>query len=121
MEICIVDDDKVYQLLMKKIIKKIDSSISIKAFYNGEDAYEYYKKTRCDCHVLLLDINMPQMDGWEFLKRLNDEQIEISQIYLATSSIAYSDIEKAKEYKSVKGYLTKPITKDKIIEITQQS
>ncbi len=121
MEICIIDDDRVYQLLMEKMIHKIDSTISIKAFYNGDEAFQYYKRTRCECHLLLLDINMPHMDGWEFLNHLAEEEIEISQIYLATSSIAYSDIEKAKEFKNVKGYLTKPITKEKIIEITKQN
>jgi len=119
MEICIVDDDRIYQLLMKKMIKSLDATISVKTFYDGEEAYNFYKSKPVCCEILLLDINMPKMDGWEFLEKLNDEDFKNSKIYLATSSIASSDREKAKNYKKIKEYLIKPITKKKISEITQ--
>ncbi|MBW2960398.1 response regulator [Mesonia aestuariivivens] len=119
MEICIVDDDKVYQLLTKKLIQRIDENISIKTFFNGEDAYKYFSENQSRSNVLLLDINMPKMNGWEFLEHLEQDGIENANIYLATSSIAYSDLEKAKQYNSLKGYLIKPITKEKLLKITQ--
>lgn len=119
MEICIVDDDRVYQLLMKKLIRRIDPDISVRAFFDGKEALQYYKTNRCNCQILLLDINMPEMDGWEFLENITKKEFKEPSIYLATSSIAYSDRERAKKYDKIKGYLTKPITKEKIIEITQ--
>ena len=73
MEICIVDDDRVYQLLMKRLINRIDGNIAIRTFYNGEDAFNYYKNNHCKCQIMLLDINMPKMDGWEFLENINKE------------------------------------------------
>ncbi|HIO25889.1 MAG TPA: response regulator [Flavobacteriaceae bacterium] len=119
MEICIIDDDRVYQLLMKRLIHRVDESIVIKTFYNGEDAFNYYKNHPCKCQIMLLDINMPKMDGWEFLENIHIEDFKDSCIYLATSSTDYSDQEKAKKFDKVKGYLTKPITKEKIKEITE--
>ena len=120
MEICIVDDDRVYQLLMKRLINRIDGNIAIRTFYNGEDAFNYYKNNHCKCQIMLLDINMPKMDGWEFLENINKEDFKDSCIYFATSSIDYSDQERAKQFDKVKGYLTKPITKEKILEITKE-
>ena len=76
MEICIVDDDRVYQLLMKRLINRIDGNIAIRTFYNGEDAFNYYKNNHCKCQIMLLDINMPKMDGWEFLENINKEDFK---------------------------------------------
>jgi response regulator RpfG family c-di-GMP phosphodiesterase len=118
MEICIVDDDRIYQLLMQRLIKNIDPTISIRTFYNGEDAYNFFKSNTNCCRVVLLDINMPVMNGWEFLEKLNEEDFKNSNIYLATSSIANSDRQKSKNYHKIKEYLIKPITKKKILEIT---
>ena len=119
MEICIIDDDKICQLLMKRLIHRVDKSISIKTFLDGEEAFSHYKNSSCKCQIMLLDINMPKMDGWEFLEKINLENFKDCNIYLATSSIDYSDQEKAKKFDKVKGYLRKPITKETLKEIIE--
>ena len=70
--------------------------------------------------MILLDLNMPILDGWQFL----DEFIHLPlkkeiSIFIVTSSIDPSDIEMAKNYKMVKSYIMKPITAQKLEEATQ--
>lgn len=117
MKICIIDDDKIYQLLMRKLISKIDANITVKVFCNGEDAFNFYKENTCTSEIILLDINMPKMNGWKFLDSIEEKNFKNSKIYLTTSSIAYSDKEKAKKYSIIEDYLVKPLTKEKIREL----
>ena len=72
--------------------------------------------------ILLLDLEMPEMDGWEFLdefcklkKKINKE----STIYIASSSIAYEDKLKAQKYECVRDFLSKPINMDKLRKIAE--
>jgi CheY-like chemotaxis protein len=93
-------------------------------FNNGNEAIIYFEATSDLPDILLLDIEMPEMDGWEFLdefckleKRINKE----STVYIASSSIAIEDKLKAKEYKCVKEFLSKPINLDKLQKIAEQN
>lgn len=116
-EIWIIDDDLLYQLLTTKIIRKSKLFSSISSFNNGKKGIEALlirlenKEPLPD--IILLDINMPVMDGWEFieemgmLESLNNEQITV---YIASSSIAIEDKNKSKTYSAILGYLSKPIT-----------
>ncbi|MCO5949972.1 response regulator [Mucilaginibacter sp. RT5R15] len=68
--------------------------------------------------VILLDLNMPVMDGWEFL----DEFTKVPPakkiiIYIVTSSIDPADVEKAKQYEAISQYIVKPVTVDNLKEI----
>ena len=63
--------------------------------------------------LFLLDINMPEMDGWEFLYQLDRMGIE-SDVMILSSSVHWDDIERAKEYGNVKCYIQKPLTEEKI-------
>ncbi|WP_121666897.1 response regulator [Mesonia aquimarina] len=120
MEFCIIDDDKIYQFLMKKTIESISNDVEVKLFHDGLDAISRFKKDGVCCSIILLDLNMPNMDGWQFIqeyKKLEKTCGEKHKIYIATSSISSLDKEKAKQFKEIDGYLTKPITKNKLLEI----
>lgn len=119
MKICIIDDDKIYQLVMKKLIAKVDANLTVQAFCNGEDAYNFYKENSCTAQIILLDINMPKMNGWKFLDSIEKNKFTNAKIYLTTSSIAYSDRKKAKNYPIIEDYLVKPITKEKIRQLVK--
>lgn len=117
--ILIIDDDPLYLLLIKKTIIKYELSKSIAAFTDGLEALESLKDAISNQtelpDILLLDINMHIMDGWEFLDLFVPLLEKIDKkisIYIATSSIAENDKLKAKSYSVVKNYLLKPIDQE---------
>jgi CheY-like chemotaxis protein len=69
---------------------------------------------------ILLDINMPIMNGWEFLdeyKRLNLDPLGKSKIFIISSSVFSNDINKARSYPLVKDFISKPLNVEKIKEL----
>jgi CheY-like chemotaxis protein len=70
--ICIIDDDEIYQLFTKKSILRINDQYEILSYINGRDAMQGLQQ-RLDAKsampdLILLDINMPVMDGWQFME-----------------------------------------------------
>jgi two-component system chemotaxis response regulator CheY len=122
----IIDDDEVYQLVMKRTIEQSGVIENVLQFYDGEEALSYFRAKQDTMdglpELIFLDINMPFMDGWKFL----DEFVKIPfredyrrTIFIVTSSSTSEDLNKAKQYSIVSGYYVKPITKDKFEEILQ--
>jgi CheY-like chemotaxis protein len=69
---------------------------------------------------ILLDINMPIMNGWDFLdeyKRLSIDPLGKTKIYIISSSVFSNDINKAKSYNLVKSFISKPLSVEKIKEM----
>ncbi|MFV8226850.1 response regulator [Christiangramia aquimixticola] len=120
---CIIDDDPIFVFGTKKIMKLANFCNSFMVFHNGEEALDKLKPIiesngTALPDVILLDLNMPIMDGWEFL----DEFIKIPSqkeitIYIVTSSIDPHDIERAKDYDKISNYLIKPISSEKLHQI----
>ena len=71
--------------------------------------------------VIFLDLNMPIMDGWEFLDEFGklSEEKDI-RIYILSSSVDSRDMERAKKYGMVNGFIAKPLTDAKIKELAQE-
>lgn len=119
---CIIDDDPIYVFGTKRLMQMANFCESFLIFTNGKEALDKLKAIIVNGEVLpdiiLLDINMPVMDGWDFL----DEFTKIPSrkkinIYIVTSSIDPADVNKAKQYEYVSNYLVKPITFDKIKDL----
>lgn len=122
--ICIIDDDPIYQIISKKIINKTETKKNVISFSNGAEAIEAIvsnvHKPEALPNIILLDIDMPIMDGWDFMTSFERIQPMISKkivIYIVSSSIANSDKEKAKTFKAISGFLSKPLTLENFIEI----
>jgi CheY-like chemotaxis protein len=125
LKILLVDDDRIYQFAARKTIEATGFVDNITIASNGEEALSYLKSISDKDPALLpdvifLDVNMPVMNGWEFLdtypafsKALAREVL----IYVVSSSIDDIDIEKSRQYKSVSGYLVKPVLKDKFTQL----
>ena len=115
----IIDDDKLTVKLISILVSKNKFCEEIQSFNNAQDAIDKLKQNALDNGVLpdaiLLDLNMPVMDGWQFLDEfvLLPIKKEIS-VFIMTSSIDPVDIEMAKKYKIVKDYVEKPITTKKL-------
>jgi CheY-like chemotaxis protein len=114
--IFLVDDDPVINLVNKRLLKKTGISDRIEDFLGGEEALEKISdESPSDPILIFLDINMPVLNGWEFLNKymlLFPERND--QILILSSSIDYQDRQKAKEFKIVSGFLEKPLTLEKI-------
>ena len=118
----IIDDDVFNNTICTVTIAKTATDAEIKTFLDPISGFdyiveEYGRKDQNGVAVLFLDINMPVMDGWQFLDKFAklDERIkERVKIYILSSSVDKRDIQRAKENKYVKHYLVKPLTKETI-------
>lgn len=123
--ILLVDDDSVNNFIVINTLNKLDITENIDSVLNGLDGIEYLKakiETNKELipSVIFLDINMPIMDGWEFLQEFElfpEEVKNHCNIYMVSSSVYEDDISKSKQYKSVKDFISKPLMRDKIMEI----
>jgi len=115
---CIIDDDPIFIFGIKKMMELVDFCNEFKIYKNGQEALNNLKVILSSGEkkpdVILLDLNMPIVDGWQFL----DEFVKIPSskeivIYILSSSIDPKDMLRAKSYDYVKNYVIKPIrTKD---------
>lgn len=122
---CIIDDDPIFVFATKRIMSIANFCDSFLIFNNGEEALEslYALMTTKEelPAIILLDVNMPVMDGWQFLDKLTEYKIpETITIYVVTSSINPDDLSRAKKYKQVSNYIVKPVTVDKLCEILKE-
>lgn len=123
--IWVIDDDPIYQIIINKLIKKSDFFSTANSFKNGKEAIDLLQNaikedSLSPPDIILLDINMPIMDGWEFLEALEILKPGIEKkiiIYIVSSSIATEDKNKSKKYSDVLGYISKPISIDDLIQL----
>ncbi|WP_010231071.1 response regulator [Gillisia marina] len=120
-KVLIVDDDKIIRKIAAHMVKisKLTSSDPL-LFENGLEAYNFLaiEKNKNKNFIIFLDINMPIMDGWTFLEKLEHEKLlDEKVIYLFTSSVDKEDHCKGLNNKNVKDIITKPMTIDKLRKI----
>ena len=113
-----VDDDPITLMLCKKVITKASFSNTIITAKNGEEALQYFnsiinKEENKLPNLIFLDLNMPVMDGWEFLDNFSTNkysEINSTKIVVLSSTIDPEDLQKSKKYPMVIDFLSKPIT-----------
>lgn len=122
--ILLIDDDEINNFLSREIIAMYLPNVIIDAFTNPQEALSYIdhnlKNKQPLPDIILLDINMPLMDGWEFLKKIDqlDQRNHFhTSVYLYTSSVYHEDTVKAKNFSTVKKVFVKPLTKEAIEEM----
>ena len=116
--IFLVDDDPINNLINKRLLGKTGISQKIEEFLGGQEALTRLAQEPSSSNILIfLDINMPVVNGWEFLEKyLMNFPERRDKILILSSSIDFQDRQKAQEYRIVSGFLEKPLTLDKISE-----
>lgn len=118
----IVEDDKILHIVMKKILHSIEWNSPLLPFENGLVALNYLKDNyqKENTFVIFLDINMPVMNGWQFLDSIVDIVSNDNVfVYVLSSSINNDDRERAMKNLFVKDYIPKPVSIDKLKSIKE--
>ena len=122
--ICIVDDDEIYQYTITKTLDTHNLSRKVLMFSDGEEALDFMIANVANIKdlpdVIFLDINMPIMDGFQFM----EEYVKIAPkvgkkitIYMVSSSVDPVDIERAKTISEISDYIIKPINSEELAGI----
>jgi CheY-like chemotaxis protein len=117
--IILVDDDEISNFLSISLIRKIDPEIEIIPFRNGKEALDYLQNeslSKRRSNLILLDIRMPVMNGFEFLEEVHNSDLRIKdsmRVVMLSSSDNPRDLERAKSFK-VLGYINKPLKEESI-------
>ena len=114
-EILIIDDDKVICLLHSHVVR-LSHFKDAKIFTNPKKALEdILTNEEVNKYLIFLDINMPELDGWQFLNELNKlDEADRFVVILVTSSVDMADKTRAESYTLVQGYIEKPLTLDRV-------
>ena len=123
-KVALVDDDPIYLFIAKRMLERAGLEGKVLVFNNGKEVFSWLLS-----HIevpnqlpqsIFLDINMPQLNGWEFLEEfatVNDFEKYSPNIYIVSSSVDERDRKKAVTNPLVKDYITKPITMDTISKL----
>lgn len=122
MRVIIIDDDMIFRMIASRMLKFIDASVTIEEQENALMALESLEKQMDGVQkvVILLDINMPISNGWDFLDQMMLKSFFKQfppSIYIVSSSTDEIDLMKAKKYNFLKGFVHKPLSKENILSI----
>jgi CheY-like chemotaxis protein len=125
--VLLVDDDAVSNFINELTLQEMNFSNFIHVSENGKEALHYLTSALVESEkhpdLIFLDINMPVMDGFQFLEEFEKLPLKVRKsirVIMLTSSNATLDISKAKRY-NINGYIVKPLCKSKLEEVFNKS
>lgn len=113
-KLALVDDEEVFHWIAKQFISRVDDSIEVLSFYNSKEALDYIKAGNSKPEMLFLDLNMPVSNGWVFLEEYSQMPENGMAVYVCSSSIDPEDHKRAKKFKRVKDFISKPLDMEKL-------
>lgn len=125
--ILLIDDNADDNFFHERIIKKADCTEKIISFLSAKEAIKFIIEKRFNpelkAELIFLDINMPGMNGWDFLEEYNNLDDELKSkvvVVMLTTSTNPDDLNKAKEIPSLNNFCTKPLTLKLINELFEE-
>jgi CheY-like chemotaxis protein len=122
--ILLVEDEEINNYIATRLIQKALPGAAVTSCLHGKYAIDLLTEMKNDPtklpDIILLDINMPVMNGWEFLDEYNHRNIDPqgkSAIFILSSSVFSEDINRARTYSQVKDFIRKPLDVTRIREI----
>ncbi len=125
----VIDDDTINNMVCKAAIKAATGGMTASCFNNPVEALSYFENEfgtvqKAGVTVVLLDINMPEMNGWEWLEKYSMLPQKVKEhviIYILSSSVNPTDIDHARSNDLVKDYLIKPLSKAKVLNLIEET
>lgn len=122
--VLLIDDDKVTNYYNKRIVNKYGKVKDVIAVSSAKNALEYLKEAELGItkkpNLIFLDINMPAMNGWEFVdeyKKLNTEFTKDIKLVMLTTSNNPDDYQRSLQIDTIDDYINKPLSVDLLSEI----
>ncbi|MBC8052262.1 MAG: response regulator [Sphingobacteriaceae bacterium] len=126
-DLAIIDDDEMYVLALKKLLESIQLTDRTVYFENGQVALNYFDQWIHQSSLLpeliLLDLNMPVTNGWQFIKEFKKLKMKIDKkitIYMISSTINEDEIKRAREVEEITDFVCKPVTIHTLTKILSQ-
>jgi CheY-like chemotaxis protein len=124
--VLLVEDDPITIMVCDRIIKMNAFADNVTSCENGKHAIDFLKLTSQTAaenspEIIFLDINMPVMNGWDFLEEfetLKETLPHFPRIYILSSTVDPEDYKRAKSYSSVEDFISKPLSKENLDNIT---
>jgi CheY-like chemotaxis protein len=114
-----IDDSPLDHFILKRILNKYQLEYEVMCTANGPEVVSFLEQNRQEVNklpdVILVDLYMPGFNGWSFLDNIKHVYPKLAKpvrIYILSSSIDPQDMERSRQYTSVKSYIFKPITKE---------
>lgn len=115
--ILLIDDDEIQNFITQRMIQLVKEDVQLEVCMNGQMGLDALFDKGLEPKIILLDINMPVKNGWDFMDEYMKQEQPNLPIYILTSSINDRDRQKAKKYECVKGFLVKPLSIDLLQEL----
>ena len=126
--ILLIDDDSISNFITEKLILREDFARQVTSFLSGDAALAYLQEQQQQQlpapDIIFLDLNMPEMDGWEFMsefKKLPLEFTSHSRVFMLSSAVDSKDIVQARNMEEIEDFISKPLTKEDMGVIRERS